>query len=78
MHLMTEPWGMRWVSWSRQPGQRRLVVDPAGQRRRDGDDHVRGLDLDSVGVDRDGLAVVDDPPDGRFEDDPVAELPRLR
>ena len=59
-------------------GQCRLVVDAAGQRRRDRDDHVRGLDLEPVGLDRDGLAVVDDPPDGGLEDDPVAELAARR
>ena len=50
MHLATVPSGIRWVSWSRIAGQRRVVGDPAGERGRDRDDGAPAAHLRAVGV----------------------------
>ncbi len=44
-------------------GHRRVVVDPAGEDRRDGDDRALGGDDGAVGDDPDAAAALDDPAD---------------
>ena len=62
MHLATVPSGIRWVSWSRKPEQRRVVGQPAGERRRDRHDGAAGPDLGAVRAHHDAVRPVPDRP----------------
>jgi len=61
MHLVTEPIGIRWVSWSRQGGSP-ARSQCAGEQRWDRHDHVARTELVAVGRHDHTVVVLGDPP----------------